>query len=298
MYKQTKAIAIFAAMIALPIVADNLLSRRPDIRLFGGSGWPWALVPAVILCAAVIPVVFSAYWKFKEDIEQIESWLKIAERELLKLLNDNWDQTGRHAKVEEREKWNRMAQMPSMVQTPSMPPMPPIPGMPPMVQTQTITETFNAGYRSVAHEAFDLNKDDMKGRGTAMGKAGWTAILLRELYQASQGRARAKVTAELESGGTPFVAPGIRELIAFKDGKLEEKAPFDWIKLMLAVRHGPFPKELILIDKKPDETKIMKGWEVIMQLTQQRLPDWQKPEPPKPSAPMWRLWLEWMLTFE
>lgn len=57
MSKELKAIAIFAGMIALPIVADNLISRKPDIRLFGGFEWAWALVPIVIFCAVAIPLV-------------------------------------------------------------------------------------------------------------------------------------------------------------------------------------------------------------------------------------------------
>ncbi len=298
MSKQLKAIAIFAGMIVLPIVADNLISKRPDIRLFGSFGWSWALVPIIILLAAGIPYAISAYWKFKEDIEQIESWLKIAERELLKLLGDNWDQAGRHTKIKERAEWNAMAQTPLIqVIKPQGEPKDRA-DWPPIPQT-AFTQVFQEGYRTVAHEAFELNKTDVVNRGKAMGKASMTAVLLRELYQGSSGRARAKIAAELAAGGDPpFVAPGIRELIAFKDGKLEEKAPFDWIKLTLAVRHGQFPKELLLVDKKPEETKIMRGWEVIMQLTQQREPDWQKPEHPKPSAPMWRLWLEWLFTVE
>ena len=313
MSKELKAIAIFAGMIALPIVADNLISRKPDIRLFGGLEWAWALVPIVIFCAVAIPIGFSRYWKFKEDIEQIESWLKIAERELLKLLGDNWDQAGRHTKVKERAEWNRMAQTPSMVvqapsitQTPSVPEMPPILQIPPVNQTQNITQTFNEGYRSVAHEAFELNKDDMKNRGAAMGKASMTAVLLRELYQGSTGRARAKIKLELTGEKPPFVAPGVAELIGYEHvldgekwkGQLKEKAPFDWIKLTLAVRHGQFPKELLLIEDKAKSQIPIRGWEVIWKLTQQLPPHgWQHPEPAKPAS-MWRLWIEWMTTFE
>ena len=72
MSKELKAIAIFAGMIALPIVADNLISRKPDIRLFGGFEWAWALVPIVIFLAVCHP-----HWHFrhfgnsKEEIQGI-----------------------------------------------------------------------------------------------------------------------------------------------------------------------------------------------------------------------------------
>ncbi len=272
MSKGLKAIAIFAAMIAVPIVADNLIRKRPDVPLFSGVGWPWLPVPALILGAAGIPAAIFAYWKFKEEIEDIESWLTLAEHELLKFINEAWDQAGRHARVEERAKWNAMAQTPFI-------------------------QIFREGYRTVAHEAFELNRADMAARGAGLGKAGMTAYLLRELYQGSVSRAKDKVSGEIKNGNTPFVAPGIRELIGFNNPKFPEEGGVNWVKLTLAVKHGQFPKELMLVNKTPEGTRVMRGWEVIVQLTQQRPPDWQKPKPTR-SASMWRLWLQWLFTIE
>ncbi len=114
MSKGLKAAGIFAAMIALPILADNLLNRRPDIRLFQSFDWAWVLLLVVIFLAVAIPVAVKAFWKFEEDIQGIQGNLKLAERELVKLLGDNFDQAGRHGKVKERAEWNAMAQVPSM----------------------------------------------------------------------------------------------------------------------------------------------------------------------------------------
>ncbi len=272
MSKGLKAIAIFAAMAAVPIVADNLIRKRPDVPLFGNVGGAWLLVPALILGAIAIPFAISAYWKFEEEIWQIESWLKLAERELLKMIADGWDQSGRHARVEERAKWNAMAQTPFI-------------------------QIFREGYRSVAHEAFELNRADMANRGATMGKASITAILLRELYQGSVSRAKRKVSGEIRNGNTPFVAPGIRELIGFDNPGFPEEGGVNWLKLTLAVKHGQFPREIMIVNKTPDGTQVMRGWEVIMQLTQQRPPGWQNPKPARFSS-MWRLWLEWLLTIE
>ncbi|MBI4724744.1 MAG: hypothetical protein HY765_07135, partial [Rhodomicrobium sp.] len=199
-------------------------------------------------------------------------WLKLAERELLKILADGWDQSGRHNKVAERERWNAMAQVPFI-------------------------QIFKEGYRTVAHDAFELNRQDMASRGATMGKASMTAFLLRELYQGSVGRAKRKVFGEMKSGATPFVAPGIRELIGFDDPDFPDKGGADWIKLMLAVEHGQFPRELLIVNSTPEGPQVMEGWEVIMQLTQQRVPGWQNPGK-RPSTPMWRLWLKWQVTFE
>ncbi len=272
MSKGLKAFAIFAAMIAAPIVADNFISKRPDVPLFGGVAWSWLPVPALILGAASIPFVIFAYWKFEEEIEDIESWLQLAERELLKYISDGWDQSGRLARVAERAQWNAMAQTPSI-------------------------QNFQEGYRTVAHEAFELNRQDMANRGTTMGKASMTAYLLRDLYQGSVSRAKEKVSGEMRNGNTPFVAPGIRELIGFDNPGFPEEGGVNWVKLTLAVEHGQFPREIMIVNRTPDGTHVMRGWEVIMQLTQQRPPGWQSPRQVRP-APMWRLWLRWLFTIE
>jgi hypothetical protein len=272
MPKELKAIAIFFVMIAVPVIADNFIHERPDVPLFGPSQRPWLILFLFILAAAAIPAVIAAYWKFEEEIEQMESWLTLAERELLKLINDGWDQTGRLAKVDERAKWNAMAQTPFI-------------------------QIFKEGYRTVAQEAFDLNKEDMKSRGATMGKAGMTAALLRELYQGSVSRAKAKVSAEQKNGSAPFVAPGIRELIGFDKPGFPDKVGVNWLKLTLAVEHGQFPRELILVNKTDKGTQVMQGWEVIRQLTQQRHGDWEIPPQPRKIS-MWRLWLRWLFTIE
>lgn len=268
MSKELKAIAIFLVMLAVPIIADNFIHERPDLPLFGPSQRPWLMVFLMILAAAGIPATISAYWKFEEEILGIESWLKLAERELLKLINDGWDQSGRHAKVKERAEWNAMAQTPFI-------------------------QILKEGYRTVAHEAFELNRQDMVSRGATMGKAAMTATLLRELYQGSVGRAKLKVTGEQKNGGTPFIAPGIRELIGFDNPNFPGEGGVNWLKLTLAVEHGQFPRQLMIVDK----TRIMEGWEVIMQLTQQRPPEWENPPPTRPIS-MWRLWLRWLFTIE
>jgi hypothetical protein len=272
MPKELKAIAIFLLMLAVPIIADNFIHARPDVPLFGPSQRPWLFLLLLILAAAGIPAVIAAYWKFEEEIQEMESWLTLAERELLKLINDGWDQTSRLGKVKERAEWNAMAQTPFI-------------------------QIFKEGYRTVAHEAFELNRQDMANRGATMGKAGTTAALLRELYQGSVSRAKAKVAAEQKNGGAPFVAPGIRELIGFDKPGFPGKAGVDWLKLTLAVEHGQFPRELILVNKTDKGAQVMQGWEVIRQLTQQRHEDWEIPPQPRKIS-MWRLWLRWLFTIE
>ena len=109
MPKGLKAAVIFAAMIALPILADNLLNRRPDIRLFQSFPWSGVLLALVMILIAVFVIGWNSFWKFKDDIEGIQGNLKLAERELTKILADNWDQKGRIGKVRERAEWAAMA---------------------------------------------------------------------------------------------------------------------------------------------------------------------------------------------
>ncbi len=309
MSKELKAIEIFAGMIALPIVADNLISRKPDIRLFPSFEWPWQLTPVLILVIAAIAVIAvydmifgrkGILKKFEDDIGQIQGWVRLAERELLTILRA-WDQTGRMSTVSERAEWASMANptinhsvkgdLSSTTGEPAK--------WSPLI-TSSIAQTFNKGYRTVAHEAFELNKTDMANRGTAMANATLTAVLLREVYGGNYGRPKIKLSAVLADDKIPFVAPGLKELFGFGvktvDGKTEKELiwepPHDSVKLTLAMRQGGFPNALFLVDK--GET--LSGWLTIWKLTQQAPPPgWNEPAR-RPQLPRWRLYLEYRRT--
>jgi hypothetical protein len=309
MSKGLKAFGIFAGMVALPLLVHGFIAKKPDKLLSGALDWSWVLVPIVLLLV-VFAIVFAVrdFWKFEGNIQGIQGNLKLAERELTKLLADNWDQAGRKGKVEERAQWAAMAH-PTVIHvlkgadgtTPAVPPA----VWSPLTQP-SIALTFNENYRTVAHEAFELNHQDMKGRGAAMGKATMTAVLLRELYQGSPGRAIKKIVGEFKGGSTPFIAPGVRELLDFdkfdksKNAFAEDHKPVNWLMLTLAVKQGQFPKELVLIDKgtltpegKPTR---FKGWEVIKKLTEPgSKEDWDIPKPEAPVS-MWKIWREWQTT--
>ncbi|MGC2630990.1 MAG: hypothetical protein WA265_13705, partial [Rhodomicrobium sp.] len=70
-----------------------------------------------------------------------------------------------------------------------------------------------------------------------------------------------------------------------------------WLKVTLAVEHGQFPRDIMIVNRTPQGTQVMEGWEVIMQLTRQLPPNWQEPGPTSPIS-MWRLWLRWLFTIE
>ena len=90
MSQALKATAILAAMVILQLVWDNFRRLKPDVPLFSAGGWSWLPLAALILSAVAIFAIFG-YRKFAEDIEEIESWLTLAERELLRFMRDAWD---------------------------------------------------------------------------------------------------------------------------------------------------------------------------------------------------------------
>ena len=300
MSKVLQGIGIFVAMFAVAFLAAPLLDSSSDSPLSGSFDQSGSLLLLVIVLAIAIavPIARSAFWKFRGDIGGIQGNLKLAERELVKILGDNWDQGGRQGKVKERSEWAAMAH-PTIVHTLKDDELAKLAAEPgkwsPMVQP-SITLIYQEGYRSVAHEAFELNKDDMKNRGAAMGKASMTAALLRELYQGNAGGAVKKVLHEYKIGNTPFVAPGIRELLDFDKFDADKKEfpkdhkPVNGIMLTLAVEHGKFPKELILMDKGVP----YRGWEVIRKLTEPAPPEgWDIPKTPADIS-MLRLWWKWL----
>jgi hypothetical protein len=326
MSSQFKAIALFAGMIVLPVVADNLISRRPDVPLFRSFPWAGAVLLLVIILVALFVIGWNAFWKFKDDIEGIQGNLKLAERELTKIVADNWDQAGRIGKVRERAEWASMANpsiFPSLFHilkddkaTPkdakliavaedptkwsSNAPRPMPEGQPLISQGQAqcqVGHAYPQEFGKLAEAAFELNKTDMANRGAAIGKATMTAILLRSLYQGSPGGAIKKLSHEIALGGSPFVAPGLRQLLDFEHIGQDGHAPVDWIMLTLAVEHGKFPKELRLLEKG----QLFQGWIVIKKLTEPAPPEGEKwtsiPDTPK-DITMLQLWWKWLTWWE
>ncbi len=244
MLKGLKALFLFAAMVAIPIVADNALHRRPDLPLQIHVG-PWSgiglvLFVAAALIAGMIHLVYSYY-----RLDQIADWLRLAERDFNFSIYSGYDHGGRKGKVAERAEWNRMALTPGF-------------------------QVFNAGYRTVAHEAFELNEKDLASKGAAMGKACTTAFLLRHLYEGDVEVAQAKVFADEKNGGSPYIAPGIRELIGYdkfdKDNGFPDGAGVGWFELKTTVLLWRFPRH-IRIERAPNDT--IRGWAVIREMTQQ-----------------------------
>jgi hypothetical protein len=266
MYKSLKGVLLFAAMIALPIVLDNFVSRRPGVPINApAAAWIFAVL---LLFAAILTAVLAIrIYAVSDEVEKITGWLKLAEREFNNIINSGYNQAGRLGRVTERTEWNRMAPEPAI-------------------------QIFNAGYRTVAHEAFDANQADLKSRGRTMGRAGLTAFLLREIYEGRVDAAQAKVLSEAKnSEELPYIAPGIRELIGYgkftKETGFEKDAGVNGNYLMAAVDIGGFPNDIAIV--RGDKT-VARNWEAIRELTQQSRPGDPSLSSPRPSkSRFWRI---------
>ncbi len=110
-------------------------------------------------------------------------------------------------------------------------------------------------------------------QGFAMGRARFTASLLREIYEGNVKNAQLKVYHEVKNGRKPYIAPGIRQILDYD--KFDERTGFPegsgipWFPLMLAVKLYHHPRHIIMV--KPDKT-VVENWAVIDELNRQLRP--------------------------
>jgi hypothetical protein len=271
MYKALKGFLIFAAMVALPLVWHNLASGHDRAPVSAPAG-EWILAIAILLAAGLAIAFGLKMYTVSEDIEVMIGCLTLAERDFNNIINSGWDQTGRLNKAKERAAWTEMGHRPNV-------------------------QTLEAGYRTVAHDAFDANQADLKSRGQTMGKAGITAFLLRELYEGHVAAAKSKVEAEYRNGAdTVYIAPGIDKLIGYDASGFDnetrtfrKKAGVNRFFLKAAVDIGGFPKDVAIVKtEKIEETvngepreravkTVVRGLNALEELVQQG-------RPPEPSS--------------
>ncbi len=254
MLKALKAILIFAAMIAIPIAADNFLHKHPDLPLGKGTGETFVFGILLFFAIFVLAVGVPRFRARRKRLDHIENCLRRAERDMNAHISNALTHGGRKDKAKERAEWNRMAE-------------------------SSAIQIFNAGYRTPAHDLIDLNERDLASKGAAIGKASATAILFRELYEGGVESAQKKIAADVKNGGAvPYIAPGISELIGFnrfdKDEGFPEGAGADSDELQWVAKWRNFPsKDLIMVTIAADGTKsAVYGQEVLINLTQQRPP--------------------------
>jgi len=134
----------------------------------------------------------------------------------------------------------------------------------------------NADLPNIYKQFFELNQEDLISggpQGAALGKARFTAYLLREIYEGNVKNAQNKIEVETRADGSPpFVALGVRELVGFDKfdrGSFPPGAGVSWLPLMMAVKLYRHPRNIIMV--RPDKT-VAYNHEVIDELTRQLRP--------------------------
>jgi hypothetical protein len=263
MFKTLKGVLLFTAMIAVPIVLDNMASRHPSVPLNAPDA-AWFIAAFIVLGGVGAMIGLNKLYGIHGRLDKIAGWLQLAERDFNSNVNSGLEHGGRKGKAAERAEWNRMAQVPFI-------------------------QIYSAGYRTVAHEAFELNEKDLAGKGAAMGKASITAFLLRELYEGNVNGAQMKVYSDVKNGGSPYVAPGIREIIGYDEFDKETGFPkgageSGWDVKMAAKVWG-YPRSLLIVRTAGDKKTPSDNWQVLTELTQ-----YVRPEPLERQEPEWKLW--------
>ena len=201
-------------------------------HLFDMSWWhdllsygPVAIVSLVLLAFLIVLVLFLP------QTYEIADWLTLAELEMNSLLRA-WGggYESRKNVVKERAEWLSM-----------------------------IPDTDDPAPLAEAYKNFfDLIQEDLKSggsQGAAMGKARMTAFLLREIYEGNVKNAQLKIFNEVASGGKPYIAPGIRQIVGYdrfdvtdvKNNGFPPDAGVGWFPLRLTVKLNRYPRNIVMI---------------------------------------------------
>jgi hypothetical protein len=244
-----RGLALFALLVAVPLLLEQLLGKHPMVRHIKVSNSFWenllsysgfGLLVLLLIGFLIVLMVFLP------QTIQISEWLTLAERDLNSLLR-GWGggYANRKDAVKERADWLTM-----------------IPG-----------SSDPTALADVYKEFFNLNQEELKSGGSqggAMSKARLTAFLLRELYEGNVKNAQLKIFNEVATGGKPYVAPGIRQIVGYD--KFDEKKGFPenagvgWFPLWLTVKLNRYPRNIIMV--RADKT-VARNWTVIDELNRQ-----------------------------
>ena len=249
-----RAFVLLGLLVATPFIFEYFFGARapmslPDMSVSNAlwrdavsySGFGFVVILLLGFLAVLLLYMPQTY--------EISDWLKLAERDLNSLLRGWGGGYGNRKDVaKERGEWLTM-----------------------------IPEKVPDVYKLF----FELNQKDLEtggGPGGAMGKARFTAFLLRELYEGNVRNAQLKIFNEYKiNGKEPYIAPGIRQIVGYEKFDLNDiknngfppGAGVGWFPLMLTVKLNRFPRDIIMVK---DKTTIVENRAVIDELNQQLRP--------------------------
>jgi hypothetical protein len=245
---------LFALLVAAPLLLEQLFGRHPMARHLkvGSSFWENVLSYSgfglLVLLLAGFLIVLIAYLPYTI---QISEWLTLAERDMNSLLR-GWGgglpADARRGMARERGEWLTMIPV-----------------------SKDKPEALSDLYKTF----FEINQRELGGgaQGDNMGRARYTAFLLRELYEGNVKNAQLKIFSDVKNGGRPYVAPGIRQIVGYdrfdeKNG-FPEDAGVGWFPVWLTVKLNRYPRNIIMV--RPDRT-VARNWTVIDELNRQLAP--------------------------
>jgi hypothetical protein len=253
-----RGFALFALLVAVPLLLEQLLGKHPMVRHIKVSSPFWENLLSysgfglLVLLLVGFLIVLMLY--LPQTI-QISEWLTVAERDLNSLLR-GWggglQKDTRKEWVKERADWLTM-----------------IPGSDP------------AALADVYKEFFNKNQSDLEKGGSQAApgsRARFTAFLLREIYEGNVKNAQLKIFNEIKSGNKdPYIAPGIRQIVGYDkfnendiaNNGFPSGAGEGWFPVLLTVKLNNFPRRIVWV--KPDKT-VVENWAVLNELNQQLRP--------------------------
>lgn len=255
MWVWLRAFAIFALVVATPLLIDRLLGRHPrhaGSAWFKGYSWDSA-IDWVGYSLVVLAIAAFLIWITLAIIEadKFSNYLTLAEREMNALLR-GWGgglaADARKKLAEERAGWL---------------------GMIPRDKADAVSDVYK--------QFFDLNQKELAGgaQGDFMGKARITAFLLREIYEGNVKNAQLKIENEFKNGGKlPYIAAGVRQILDLDHfdataGRFKRPGVAWSFPLWLGAKLYGHPRRIIMV--KPDKS-VVENRGVIDELNRQLEP--------------------------
>jgi hypothetical protein len=251
-----RGLALFSLLVAMPFLLEQLVGHNPQIPRVSESFWrdmaPYSGFAVVVLLLIGFLLVLILYLP---QTYPISEWLTLAERDMNALLR-GWggglSGDTRKGWAVERAQW--LERIPVPIEKP-----------------EALADVYK--------QFFDLNQKELAGgsQGDNMGKARFTAFLLRELYEGNVRNAQLKIFNEVANGGKPYIAPGIRQIVGYdrfndkdvKNNGFPPGAGIGWFPLWLTVKLNRYPRHIIMV--RADKT-VAENWAVINELNQQLRP--------------------------
>ena len=191
---------------------------------------PWAFGGLCVAAFSFALWLSARLFELKERLDFIAICLTQAEIEMNNLIMRGMDQSGAKARIPVRQEWARL-----------VPPTPMI--------------LVNAKYENPVLPMLEMyEKDLMSGKGDKR-LINQTALLLRDVLNASIAGAKIRIEAEFRnSGKLPHVAAGLAELIGVHDfdtqrGRFPRNCGENWRLVRHVVYRRGFPRRLLMVEE-------------------------------------------------